>query len=145
MQGLGGVWNQQWWDSRTQLMSNCHRPLQLSCGGLLLRGTDQMEGYQVWFTNGWKMDTSAGAGAHRQGNSASVFVPLGRWTVVYISTVYPWMVMIIYKFAWIVGLPPWLWGQPPCWSVRDRGLRDSLTSIDVLSLLVHRYVGLRRN
>lgn len=53
--------------------------------------------------------------------------------------------MIIYKFARIVGLPPWFWEQPPSWSVSDRGLRDSLTTIDVLSLLVHRYVGLRRN
>lgn len=104
----------------------------------------RLKDYQVWFTNGWKMDTCAGAGAHRQGNSASVSVPLGRWTVVYISTVYSWMVMIIYKFDRIVGLPLWLW-EPPSWSVSDRGWWDSLTSMDVLSLLVHRYVGLRRN
>lgn len=117
-------------------MSNCHRPLRLSCGGLLLRGMDQMEWYQAWFTNGWKMDTSAGAGAHRPGNRASVSVSLGRWTVVYISTVCPWMVMIIYKFARIVGLPLWLWEQPPSLSVSDSGLMRQLDIHGCVKLVV---------
>lgn len=31
-----GVWNKQWWNDSTQLMSDCCRPSRLLCGDLLL-------------------------------------------------------------------------------------------------------------
>lgn len=37
-----------------------------------LEGKVLLEEYQVWFTNGSRMDIVAGAGVHGQGNAASM-------------------------------------------------------------------------
>lgn len=42
-----------------------------------MEGKVSMEGFQVWYSDGSRMDTSDGADAHRQGDRVSVSVFLG--------------------------------------------------------------------
>lgn len=47
-----------------------------------------LEGFQVWLTNGSRMDIGARDGFHGQGNRAAVSVSLGRWVSVFQAEVY---------------------------------------------------------
>lgn len=53
-----------------------------------LKGGVRLGGYQVWYTDGSKMDSGTGAGVHRQGNRLSVSVPLGKCASVFQAEVF---------------------------------------------------------